>query len=332
MEHASAPSPPWASIKLALQRILRPERVIETHAALVFLTATKAIKLKKPIQTRHFDHRTAEARHRTCVAEVEANRALAPGVYLDIWPVTASRTGEAELDGDGDPIDWVIVMQRLPADALLDELIRSGAPIDWTALDQLFLDLFRFYRASPEPPAGRATYLKTLRAEAELSTSHLVTWRDRLGPDVAELCRHVRERLDAVSEEIMKREREGCVVDGHGDLRPEHVCLQPPVILDRIEFSADYRLIDAHDEIGYLGLEAEILGNAEIGVRLRHLLIENGFAAPSEALADTFRITRCLIRARLCIDHLLDAHPRTPEVWPQKASRYLDEIRASRDA
>ncbi len=140
------------------------------------------------------------------------------------------------------------------------------------------------------------------------------------------------ERLDAVSEEIMKREREGCVVDGHGDLRPEHVCLRPPVVFDRIEFSADYRMIDVHDEIGYLGLEADILGNAEIGTRLRHLLIENGFAAPSEALADTFRIVRCLIRARLCIDHLLDAHPRTPEVWPQKASRYLDEIRASRDA
>ena len=122
-------------------------------------------------------------------------------------------------------------------------------------------------------------------------------------------------------------------MQGHGDLRPEHICLRPPVIFDRIEFSAAFRMIDVHDEIGYLGLEAAILGNEEVGPRLRSLLIAEGFPAPSPELARTFLTMRCLVRARLCIDHLLDEHPRTPDVWPVKATRYLDRVRAAlRDA
>jgi len=53
----------------------------------------------------------------------------------------------------------------------------------------------------------------------------------------------------------------GRIVEGHGDLRPEHVCLvTPPQISDCLEFNRAMRIIDPYDEIGYLALECEVLG------------------------------------------------------------------------
>src|SRR5690606_28692095 len=54
---------------------------------------------------------------------------------------------------------------------------------------------------------------------------------------------------------------EGRIVEGHGDLRPEHVCLlRVPIIIDCLEFKRAFRVLDAADELGYLALECERLG------------------------------------------------------------------------
>jgi hypothetical protein len=36
-----------------------------------------------------------------------------------------------------------------------------------------------------------------------------------------------------------------------------------------------------------------------------------------------YRIGRAMLRARLSIAHLADAHPRTPEKWPRLTRTYL---------
>ena len=48
------------------------------------------------------------------------------------------------------------------------------------------------------------------------------------------------------------------VVEGHGDLRAEHVYLGPPVaVIDCLEFSRELRLLDPAEEIALLALEVE---------------------------------------------------------------------------
>lgn len=49
---------------------------------------------------------------------------------------------------------------------------------------------------------------------------------------------------------IGDRVRAGRILDGHGDLRPEHVALiDPPAVFDCLEFSAELRQIDVVDEL-----------------------------------------------------------------------------------
>ena len=60
------------------------------------------------------------------------------------------------------------------------------------------------------------------------------------------------------------------IVEGHGDLRPEHVCLtEPIVIFDCLEFNEELRSIDPFDELAFLGMECALLGEPAVG---RHLM------------------------------------------------------------
>src|SRR5574341_2429097 len=103
-----------------------PTRTVETketHMSWVFLTDTQAWKLKKPVRLDYLDFSDPEARRRNCEQEVRLNRRLAPEVYLGIAPLILDRQGKMRLEGEGEPIDWLVVMRRLPAARLLDRAI-----------------------------------------------------------------------------------------------------------------------------------------------------------------------------------------------------------------
>jgi aminoglycoside phosphotransferase family enzyme len=116
----------------------------------------------------------------------------------------------------------------------------------------------------------------------------------------------------------------GHVVEGHGDLRPEHVCLlQPPVVIDALEFNPSLRQVDPCDELGFLGLECEMAGAAWIGPRLMAACAAALGDAPPAALPQLYTAYRAQLRARLALAHLLEPQPRTPYKWAPLAQRYL---------
>src|SRR5262249_4067578 len=97
----------------------------ETHMSWVFLTDTKAWKLKKPVRYDFLDFSTREARRRDCEEELRLNRRLAPDVYYGIAPLTIDPQGGMRLAGAGETIDWLVRMRRLPADRMLDWAIAN---------------------------------------------------------------------------------------------------------------------------------------------------------------------------------------------------------------
>jgi aminoglycoside phosphotransferase family enzyme len=120
----------------------------------------------------------------------------------------------------------------------------------------------------------------------------------------------------------MRRRR---IVDGHGDLRPEHIWLGDPVrIIDCLEFNKRLRTVDPFDEIAFLGLECERLGAAWAGEYIERRMRRALRDGPIEELTTFYRCHRATLRARLAIAHLLEPNPRTPEKWPRLARQYLD--------
>ncbi|MGB3389275.1 MAG: hypothetical protein WBA88_14950, partial [Pseudaminobacter sp.] len=103
------------------------------------------------------------------------------------------------------------------------------------------------------------------------------------------------------------------------------VCLvDPPQIIDCLEFNRSMRIVDPCDEVNYLGLECELLGTPWIRPLLLGIIEERLGDPPGTALMALYGAFRMLLRARLCIAHLLEHPVHHPEKWRPLAKRYLE--------
>ncbi|HKJ75648.1 MAG TPA: hypothetical protein VKA64_00420, partial [Gammaproteobacteria bacterium] len=297
--------------------------VIQTHMSWVFLTDSYAYKLKKPIRDAYRDLRTPEQRRRHAQEEVRLNRRLAAGVYLDVVALTAGNHGALTLTDGGAAVDWLIWMRRLPAGASLHRVLETG-PAGDTALRQAVEHLARFFTGEA-PRAGFTAdaYRQRLRRDLDSECGML---GERVPRESLEPARApVTGFLDEYGGLLGQRAAAGRIVEGHGDLRPEHVyLLKPPVVIDCLEFSRTLRLLDPADEIAFLALECERLGAADTAARILSLYPELSGDRPPARLFHFYQAFRGLVRARLAALHAEDPGMDHSDHWRQRADDYLE--------
>ena len=295
----------------------------ETHMSWVFLTYDRAYKLKKPVRFPYLDFSTLARRAAACRAEIALNRRLAPQVYLGAVPLTLSATGLC-IGGSGETVDWLVVMRRLEDFSMLDRTIMEHRLRTWQ-IDRLVTALVQFYRSAA--PVNISPRMHLIAWERSLQVNKRVLLDPRL-PMPAGLIRRIdraqRRFLALRGSLLANRVRARRIVDGHGDLRPEHICLgDPPCIIDCLEFNAALRAADPFDEIAFLDLECERLGSRWAGRYIRRRIAAALRDGPADELFAFYRCYRATLRARLAIAHLLEPSPRTPEKWPALARVYL---------
>ena len=281
----------------------RPQRVerMETHISWVFLTPRFAYKLKKPVKFDFLDFTTLEQRHAACLEELTINRRLAKDIYLDLVAVTQGADGRLSLGGAGRQIDWLVKMVRLPAENSLDRLILENRLAE-ADIEALTATLVHFYRRLPPLTIKTPDYRANLELHIRANRRELLT-ADSLP---SELIKRVHSgqlrQLRFAPEKFDHRVCDGRIVDGHGDLRPEHIYFAPqPVVIDGIEFNPEFRRIDVLDELSFLAMECEILGAEPLG---RHLIDAYCRAAndlPPAGLLPFYRSYRACVRAKVAV-------------------------------
>ena len=304
-----------------------PARVeaVETHMSWVFLTDAHAYKLKKPVRYDYLDFSTVEARRLDCEQEVRLNRRLAADVYLDVIPLVLDAGGRLGVGGPGEAVDWLVQMRRLPAQRMLDHLIRSGA-VKQTEISRLAQRLAHFYAATAADAITPEAYRQHLAERIEANLRELTSAEFGLDKDVPErLARFQLGFLETQAGLFDSRVRQGRIVEGHGDLRPEHVCLLPePVVIDCLEFNREYRILDPADELGYLALECERLHAPQVGRWLLESYTEASGDAPPAALLHFYQSWRAVLRATLAIWHLRDDGRHPHKKWVETTMEYLE--------
>jgi len=295
----------------------------ETHMSWVFLAGDRVYKLKKPVRFPYLDFSTLALREAACRAELRLNRRLAPGIYLGVLPLVAAAHG-LSLGGDGVVVDWLVVMRRLDEGQTLERAIQDQRVAAWQ-LDRLAATLVHFYRLAIPVVSSAARHLSDWRRSVAYNRQVLLDPRLHcpagLVGGIDRVQRAFLERRHGLLEE---RVRERRIIDGHGDLRPEHIWLGDPVtIIDCLEFNARLRAVDPLDEIAFLSLECERLGAAWAGEHIRRRVLRGLRDERSGELYYFYRCHRATLRARLAIAHLLEPHPRTPDKWPRLARAYL---------
>lgn len=298
--------------------------VKETRLSWLFLTASRVYKLKKPVRRPYLDFRSLAARERNARAEVRLNRRLAEEVYLGVSPLTLDPAGRLGLGGEGRAVDWLVEMRRLPSARMLDSLIRSGT-VEHQHIEALAARLLAFYRDLPTAAIAPEAYRAHFSEEQALNAAVLRLPRHGLrGPKLTAILDGVQRVAARQTGLLDDRVAQGRIVEGHGDLRPEHVCcLAPTVVIDCLEFSRALRLVDPFDEITFLGLECALLGADWIGELLCRLMAPALGGLPPPALLNFYWCFRACLRARQALTHLHGPAPREPERWRPLAERYL---------
>jgi len=278
-----------------------PVELIETHISWVFLTDRFAYKLKKPVRFGFLDFSTKELRRQACENEVNLNGRLAPGVYLGVVPIVKAAHNELAIGGKGIPVDWVVKMKRLPANAALDVLIREGR-IGAPEIEQLAETLSAFYVNLPPVMVTVEDFRRSI--ERHVTANRIELASDDHHLDKTEIRRVYEAQLRVLKlapELLDDRVCNGRIVEGHGDLRPEHIYFTPsPVIIDCIEFSQEFRTLDVADELAFLSMECDMLGTTDITRPIFERYAEQSGDHPAWQLVNFYRLYRACVRAKVC--------------------------------
>lgn len=280
-----------------------PPVVVETHSALIFLWGDQAHKVRKPLDLGFLDNTTVAARAEQSRREVELNSRLAPDVY----------TGVLEVRGpDGEVIDHVVRMRRLPARRSLAALVRSrkqgsnggGDPEIVVGIREVARQVDHLHAASPRSDeidaAGSPGAVARLWAE---SLEHLRLLG--VGEDAPEIVDDIEllasDYLRGRAPLLESRVAAGRVVDGHGDLLAADVYLTDdgPRVIDCLEFDDRLRFGDAMLDIGFLAMDLDASGARDLAVVLLEAYRDfSGDDAPP-SLVHHYIAYRALVRAKV---------------------------------
>jgi len=297
---------------------------VETHVSWVFLTDHFVYKMKKPVLLDILDLRTLGQRQRNCQEELRLNRRLARDVYLDVLTLTQNDVGQLELAGEGGVVEWLVKMRRLPRDCMLDYAIARGEVTESQVrrITQVLADFYQ--KAEPESLTTDA-YIQQFKKRVQANEAGLLETtyslpRRQIGRISQYLLRYLSE-AGSIFDARIKAQR---IVEAHGDLRPEHVCLtDPPVFIDCLEFSRSLRIMDTADELGFLSMECDIAGAAFIGPLLFKSYRQYSGDNPPRSLVCFYKAYRAQLWAKLALWHIKGHDADETAHWTRRARAYL---------
>jgi aminoglycoside phosphotransferase family enzyme len=217
-------------------------------------------------------------------------------------------------------------MRRLPAQQMLDAVIASGrASTAEGEVRATARHVAHFYRMAPPEPISGPRYRAMLAEGTQQDARELTQDRYGLPRERVEMLASAQLRLLAAHPSLFDRRADaGRIVEGHGDLRPEHVFVgRPPAVIDCLEFDRSLRLLDPADELSFLSLECERLGDSRVGEWFFEAYREaTGDGAPP-SLLHFYRVYRSLRRATIAARHLDDPTVRDPGRFAARARQYV---------
>jgi uncharacterized protein len=297
-----------------------PDEVLhkETHISHVFLAGQLVYKIKKPVRFPFLDFSTLAKRRHFLEAELRLNRRLSPTVYLDVVPIFRQR-GRWRLRGDGKPVEYALLMRRLPEKRMLDYLLES-AQANTAMIEQLADRLAAFHAAAELVKSevsgdhAAATSREWRKNVAELTP---LVAKDAAG-DLEQIAAAANHFLEKHSALFARRAADGWIRDVHGDLHAEHICFAPEgiEIFDCIEFNDEFRLCDLASEIAFLLMDLSVRGGEPLVKQFLRRYLAKMADGDMPTLLPFYQCYRALVRAKV--------HALRLGKWNDESARYFE--------
>ncbi len=309
----------------------KPSRVElkQTHMSYVFVTDEYVYKVKKPVHFDFADAFTLGARYFFCRQEVRLNRRLAPDVYLGVVPIIDEGRrfvlGKAEDVYHPSVQEYAVKMRRLPEDRLLDHLLRAR-DVSPAVIADIATKLAKFHREASCACGwryGSATAVERAVVGNFEECGRFIGYTIGV-PEFDAISHYLASFIRSHRELLNDRARQGRVREGHGDLRCEHVCINPALdIFDCLEFDERLRYADVASDIAFLAMDLEAFGVPHLADELVGTYAKVADDSDLSTLINFYKCHRACIRGK--VDSLKSL---AAEVPPAEREQALEKARS----
>lgn len=289
-------APPEQAEATAFLQRLAGAAPVETHISLVFVGHDTVWKLKKAVRLAFLDFSDVEARRRFALRELELNRMAAQGMYRDVVPLVRRADGSLALDEEGEVLDWVLRMARVPKGDFLDEIAAAGG-LTPELLDALGDAVAEYHRELPRASPGVVAAMRHVTdgnarsaLDAGLPPTEVAKWQSA-----------ALAALEGIAPWLAQREQDGFVRRAHGDLHLGNLCLwQGKVVpFDALEFDESMATIDLGYDLAFLLMDLDQrVGRTAANRVMNRYVARTGDAALTRGLP-VFLSLRAMVRAHV---------------------------------
>jgi aminoglycoside phosphotransferase family enzyme len=233
--------------------------LIQTHISYVFVTRKFVYKVKKAVNLGFLDFSTLEKRRFYCEKEVELNRRLCRGMYLEVVHINKSN-GVIKVKGEGETVEYAVKMKRMPQDKMMNQLLDKKR-IDEKTIDRIAKIVAEFH-SKAETNARTSKFGSLATIKGNWNENYEQT-REFVNKTISpEDFNFILEKIDAFIEQnaglFEKRMADGRVKDCHGDIHSGNIFVTNGIyIFDAIEFNERFRYSDVASDVAFLAMDLD---------------------------------------------------------------------------
>jgi aminoglycoside phosphotransferase family enzyme/predicted kinase len=234
--------------------VTEPVELIQTHVSYVLLAGEFVYKVKKPVNFGFLDYSTLEKRHHFCQEELRLNQRGAAELYLEVLPI--SQADDRYTFNPGEPVDYVVKMQRFPQETLLSAMYDRGELTE-AHLESLAKVLANFHKQAPTND-----YILSFGEVAQVRQAIDENYDQTVGyiggPQTQQQFDETKAYTDKLFAEqahlFADRVQHKWIRECHGDVHLRNICFWNDKILlfDCIEFNEPFRFVDVMFDIAYI--------------------------------------------------------------------------------
>lgn len=297
-----------------LQQPCSQPQLLETHISWVILCDDFVYKIKKPVKFDFLDFSTLEQRKFYCEKELELNRRLTSGMYLDVLPVREDEGSVSVGAGNGKIADHAVKMTRIDPGRRMD-LLLARQEVTVEQVQAIAGQLAAFHQRTLVCHYG-------VRLQLQHDFNDLLQYAMAMEADIGKDQMDQIQRATDTAAKFLKantgllneRSAKGFIRDCHGDLHSGNIfLLNEPVIFDCIEFNDSLRQIDILNELAFLCMDLEFYhlpGLAQAFFDYYNHIFPVCGSKEEEELFVFYKAYKANVRAKI---HLMDAEGATDD-------------------
>jgi aminoglycoside phosphotransferase family enzyme/predicted kinase len=200
------------------------------------------------------------------------------------------------------PVEYAVKMIRLDDRSLLSSLLLNVS-VDDTSINAIARKISEFHKG-----AGRSDEI-TMKGGTNAVVFNTEEDFQQVGPYVGEtisretldrISDYTRTYLDVNRDLFLKRETDGWIRDGHGDLHTRNIYITDGIqVLDCIEFNERFRYGDILCDAAFLAMDMEKLGSESLAANFTDIYLSLMDQSDFRGLLNFYKCYRAVVRGKV---------------------------------